>query len=103
MYITLFAILCIIGMANSFSFTSANLESGRRMLGKMTLLDSTYVAWRQKFAKSYGAQSEETYRKEIFAANFQKILTHNAKADKGYTMGLTKFSDLSESEFKQQH
>lgn len=55
--------------------------------------------------KNYDAQ-EEPKRKAIFKENVDKINAHNKKFDKGevtFTMGINKFSDLTEEEFKKHY
>lgn len=55
--------------------------------------------------KNYNAD-EEAKRKAIFKENLDKINEHNERYEKGevtYIMGVNKFADLTEEEFKTQY
>lgn len=55
--------------------------------------------------KNYPTE-EEPKRKEIFKQNLEKINAHNKKYEAGevtYLMGINKFSDLTEDEFKKHY
>nr|CAI5831684.1 unnamed protein product [Callosobruchus analis] len=62
--------------------------------------------WRQfkiKYGKTYTSSLEDRKRFNIFHENVRKILGHNKKFDKGevtYAMKVTKFTDLTQDEFK---
>ena len=51
-----------------------------------------------RFGKTYGSKSEHNSRFETFKQNYLKMKTHN-DLDKGFKLGINKFSDLTEEEF----
>jgi cathepsin L len=53
----------------------------------------------EKFNKEYASETETMYRLSVFAQNLQVIKEHNAKGET-YTLGVTKFADLTPEEFK---
>jgi len=57
--------------------------------------------WKQLYSKTY-APAEEAKRFGIFAENYLKFASHNAKSTT-YKKGLNQFSDLTGAEFKQQY
>jgi C1A family cysteine protease len=62
-------------------------------------IKSAWTQWTQKFAKSYGNLSDESYRLANFAANYNEIKSINANTDFTWTAGLNQFSDLTKAEF----
>merc|ERR1711884_655551 len=71
------------------------------------LLDITiqpaWASWKQKYGKTYGTDSDETYRKEVFARNYQYVAESNADKTKTYTLELNQFADLEGEEFKRMY
>ena len=63
-------------------------------------LTTEFSAFKVKFGKTYASAAEEAQRLEVFAANFVRVEKINAEAGVGATNGVTKFSDLTEEEFK---
>ncbi|XP_057669833.1 procathepsin L-like [Diorhabda carinulata] len=56
-----------------------------------------------KYEKSFESYLEERLRFQIFKSNLKRIREHNANYDKGessYYMGVTKFADMTQDEFK---
>ena len=62
-------------------------------------VNQAFTAWRQQFRKVYISPSELNYRLKNFAFNLQFIKESNADKSNSYTLGLNKFSDLTEEEF----
>ena len=54
--------------------------------------------WKKKHNKSYKDDSEELYRRTIWARNKAYVEEHNAHADKfGFTVAMNKFADMVNS------
>lgn len=51
------------------------------------------------FQKSYSSEDEYQYRRTVFESNLNYINTENAKGH-SYTLGVTKFADWTQEEFK---
>ncbi|CAF1334261.1 unnamed protein product, partial [Rotaria sordida] len=64
------------------------------------------AAWKKyksDFGKKYSSDGEEAYRRNICKASMDKMDKHNREADLGkhtYKMGVNKFCDLTDEEFK---
>jgi len=72
---------------------------------KITAIDNEVKLWSQwkKFlalpeSKGYSTQLEHDKRYEIFRGNMKKAELHNSE-NHGWTMGITRFADLTEKEF----
>lgn len=52
-----------------------------------------------KFQKTYDSLYELEYRFQVFSENYEKILEHNDKTGKTFTMGMNYFTDLTHQEF----
>ena len=57
-----------------------------------------WTHWKTKNNKKYG--TEDQYRLSVFYQNYQKVLNHQKDTTKTYSMGFTKFMDLTAEEFK---
>jgi len=65
-------------------------------------IDQMWNDFKLKYGKSYGSESEEQRRKEIFIENLNKIQAQNdlyATGQSSFTAGINQFHDLTESEF----
>jgi C1A family cysteine protease len=54
--------------------------------------------WKTKNNKKYG--TEDQYRLSVFYQNYQKVMNHQKLPNKTYSLGFTKFMDLTTEEFK---
>jgi len=61
----------------------------------------SWVHWQQRFGKTYGTNTEAAYRSTVYYANFKTVQTTNSQ-DNTYKLGLNKFADLTENEFRAQ-
>jgi C1A family cysteine protease len=64
-----------------------------------TLLRDLFTQWKLTHNKSYKLGHEEEHRFNIFATNYVYIQMHNIQ-NKGVTLGLNKFADLTSDEFR---
>ncbi|KAL6478441.1 hypothetical protein MHYP_G00142760 [Metynnis hypsauchen] len=66
--------------------------------------DLEFIAWKQKFGKSYGSVEEESQRKMVWLDNLKLVLEHNMLADQGlksYRLGMNHFADMDNQEYQQ--
>ncbi|KAL0366212.1 UNVERIFIED_CONTAM: Cysteine proteinase RD21A [Sesamum radiatum] len=63
-------------------------------------LVSMYESWLVKHGKSYNALGEKERRFEIFKDNLRYIDEQNALADRTYKLGLNRFADLTNDEYR---
>ncbi|XP_072102836.1 cathepsin L.1 [Mobula birostris] len=62
-----------------------------------------WLAWKEKFGKTYSSAEEVDHRKDIWLKNWKVVMLHNMKADQGlstYRMAMNAYSDLDEEEYK---
>lgn len=63
-----------------------------------------FRAFKTKHGKAYRNEAENAHRMTAFAGNLQKIAQHNKEAAEGkhtYTLGVNKFADLTEAEWRE--
>lgn len=65
-------------------------------------LAALFDAWNARHGKIYAAQAsaEKEKRFHIFKENLHHIHLHNQKGSSSYSLGLTRFADLTNEEFK---
>merc|ERR1711990_308327 len=68
-------------------------------LSTVNPVEEAWTQWKQTQGKSYGNNSEEQYRFNVFADNYNKVNAYNAAGNTA-TLTLNKFADLSQAEFK---
>ncbi|WOH02828.1 hypothetical protein DCAR_0522220 [Daucus carota subsp. sativus] len=59
-----------------------------------------YNSWLVKHGKSYNALGEKETRFQIFKDNLRYIDNHNADPDRSYELGLNRFADLTNEEYR---
>ncbi|CAH1422287.1 unnamed protein product [Lactuca virosa] len=62
-------------------------------------VDHHFTLFKSKFGKTYGTQEEHDFRKSIFKSNLRRAKRHQL-LDPTAEHGVTKFSDLTSSEFR---
>jgi C1A family cysteine protease len=76
-------------------------------LRKLTTEENTlFEQFKRQHKKAYLDQADERFRKQVFAANLQKIRQHNAEAADGehtYTLAMNEFGDMTFEEFHAKH
>jgi C1A family cysteine protease len=69
--------------------------------GVSPLVKTAFVEWCQKYDKTYSTPQEQLHRMKIFAKNLELVKSLQQKAEgKGYTMGISKFMDITKEEWK---
>ncbi|MFX6534597.1 C1 family peptidase, partial [Acinetobacter baumannii] len=76
--------------------TSPNLRSHDEML-------SMYESWLVQQGKAYNALGEKERRFEIFKDNLKYIDEQNAVPNRSYKLGLNRFADLTNGEYRKVH
>lgn len=66
-------------------------------------LVAAYESWIVKHGKSYNALGEKEKRFEIFKDNFRYIEEQNAVAGRTFKLGLNRFADLTNEEYRRMH
>ncbi|KAK9286254.1 hypothetical protein L1049_014641 [Liquidambar formosana] len=61
---------------------------------------AVYEAWLVKNGKAYNALGEKERRFEIFKDNLRFVEEHNAAGDRTYRVGLNRFADLTNEEYR---
>ena len=62
-----------------------------------------FYDFQERFSKKYDDSFELEDRFNIFRENIHNIISHNAMANKTFTMDINQFSDLTEEEFRSKH
>ena len=70
------------------------------MATPFTEAEREFINFIANFQRSYGTKEEYNYRLGLFAEVYEQIKNHNAE-EAGYTLGINKFSDFSDYEFRQ--
>ena len=66
----------------------------------MTHEDYEFIKFVAKYGKDYATKEEFEYRSTVFQNNFRFIVETNSKNDLSYSVGLNKFADMTNEEFK---
>ncbi|TMW91717.1 hypothetical protein EJD97_013981 [Solanum chilense] len=89
---------------SSFTTDFPILERPTQPLSEETVFQ-LFQEWKQKHGKVYMNKKEEEMKLENFKRNVKYIVEKNSKrkSDSDYLVGLTKFADMSNEEFRQVH
>jgi len=61
---------------------------------------NTWSQWKQTHGRTYGTQSDESYRLSVFAKHHSDIKSANSNPNFTFKSALNKFSDMTSEEFK---
>lgn len=64
---------------------------------------AAFETWLAKHGKSYNALGETEQRFQIFKDNFLYIDEQNAKKDRSFKLGLNRFADLTNEEYRSKY
>ena len=59
--------------------------------------------WMMKYGKSYGNESDKSYRLSVFSDNMSKVQDHSNNTEATYKLSLNKYADLTSAEFSKQY
>ena len=62
-----------------------------------------FFQFEKDFGKLYSSERERWERFGVFSANLRRIKSHNGQPGITYTVGINKFADMSDEEFKLVH
>jgi len=95
-------LLAAASAAPDMSIISYNEEHGARGLERTEAeARAMYDLWLAEHGRAYNALGEHDRRFRVFWDNLRFVDAHNARAaDHGYTLGMNKFADLTNDEFR---
>ncbi|MCL7032757.1 hypothetical protein MKW94_000129 [Papaver nudicaule] len=93
--------MAIMGFLVLFLFVSSSLASSSTRTEKE--LNDLYESWLVKHGKAYNALGEKERRFEIFKDNLKFIDEHNSQIGLSYKLGLNKFADLTNEEYRKMY
>jgi C1A family cysteine protease len=103
------ALVITVALAVITALAYINQGSSSRILSQPSEIDNAWTVWKQTHGKSYGVAAHESYRKSVFAGNYNFIKEFNAtsRAQHGdkpstHVLALNQFADLTNSEFSKQ-
>ena len=97
------AALAISGAVATFAFVNVNTASTGSNFLQMTQMEEhehEFIQFLAKYRKTYGTKEEYNYRLSVFAEKYYFAKEENASQD-SYTLGMNKFADMNDYEFKQ--
>jgi cathepsin L len=96
------AITAALAVVGAVTYFSNNEVSTTRFLAATSDVDAAWTHWKQTTGKSYGTNSEETYRKSVFTQNYSTVSATNSNQS-SYKLSMNKYADMTNSEFKAQY
>ena len=96
--LTILSAICLV----SFVTLNANPFSLSKMLAEIKHEQEVMLAFedfKREYVKTYDTIEEENARKEIFKANYERIIATN-KEQNSFQLGVNKFADLTQDEFR---
>ncbi|GLJ37444.1 hypothetical protein SUGI_0760770 [Cryptomeria japonica] len=98
--VSIFVVLFTVGLsANTWSFSILGYEPSDHPHSEDSLL-RLFQAWQTRHGKLYNSLDETAKRLNIFKRNVEYIHHHNRNTSAGHWLGLNKFADLTNEEFK---
>ncbi|CAL5345157.1 unnamed protein product [Camellia sinensis] len=88
------AFLFVLGVLSS--------QASSRILNEQTMLDM-HEQWMTRHGRVYKDTEEKNARFQVFKDNLQHINSFNEGVDRGYKLGVNKFADLTNEEFRASH
>ncbi|KAJ6409573.1 hypothetical protein OIU84_009132 [Salix udensis] len=98
-FLAMFSLLSVC-LAIDMSIIDYNLKHGQVPERTETETLRLYEMWLVKHGKAYNALGEKEKRFEIFKDNLKFVDQHNSAGNPSYKLGLNKFADLSNEEFR---
>ncbi|XP_010538207.1 PREDICTED: ervatamin-B [Tarenaya hassleriana] len=76
---------------------------GNLAMDKAESISRKHEKWMTRFSRVYSDESEKNMRRNVFKKNLEFIEKFNRNGEKGFKLGINRFSDLSEEEFLASH
>ncbi|WJX14976.1 putative cysteine protease rd21b [Trifolium repens] len=92
--------LSLLSLAFSLDMSIIDYDAKVEALKTETHLMKLYESWLVKHGKVYNALGEKERRFEIFKDNLRYIESHNNVEKQSFKLGLTKFADLTNEEYR---
>ena len=93
--------LAVVGVVACAAVLALNqTPSSTGLYNAFTAEDHEFMRFVSKFGKSYGTKEEYDFRSQQFKINLSRVSMNNARNDVGYKLGLNKFADYTEAEYK---
>jgi len=97
-----YASLCVVGIAATVAvYALTSMEAPKSTsFNTLTSEDMEFMKFVAKYGKSYGTKEEYEFRLQQFKTAYSTIQTENSKNGNTFTVGVNKFADLTNSEYK---
>ena len=93
--------LAVVGFVATAALIALTSESSSTSLyTPMTAEDHEFITFSSRFGKHYATKEEFEARSEIFKKNLKTINESNSNKENTFTLGVNKFSDMTETEYK---
>ncbi|GAB2303198.1 hypothetical protein Dimus_037195 [Dionaea muscipula] len=97
-----FGAMMILGVVLALGLLVSNVSSSRLLTSSEQSVREMHEQWMSQYGRVYKDDAEKEERFKIFKQNLEFIESSN-KLNKGYTLGLNAFSDLTNEEFRASH
>jgi C1A family cysteine protease len=93
--------LAVVGFVATSALIALNFEStSTQLYTAMTPEDQEFMKFVTKYGKNYATKEEFEARSMIFKQRKAKIIMNNARNDVTYKLGINKFADQTDAEYK---
>jgi hypothetical protein len=93
--------LAVVGfVATSALIALSYTPSSTQFYTALTVEDHEFMKYVAKYGKSYGTKEEYDFRAKVFKQTLAKISMNNGRNDVTYRLGVNKFADYTEAEYK---
>ena len=96
-------IISVVALSGVVAFVALNfggkITNGQSFL-QVDSVDSAFARYLARYGKSYHSVEEYNLRRALFEKQLNRITEVNSRNDISYTVGLNKFSDLTDAEFE---
>ena len=92
--------LAVVGTVALAGLYAVSMPSSTQLYTPFTVEDHEFMKFLSKYGKSYGTKEEFEFRSKLFKQNLSKVAMNNARNDVTYRLGLNKFADYTEAEYK---
>ena len=97
-----FTALAIVGVAATVALFALTTFTPKAVTMYTQEDDFAFIQFIAKYGKSYASKNEHMKRAEIFKANMQMIREENLKGENAFTLGVNRFADMNEADFKRE-
>ena len=94
-FLLTFIALTQINTGNPFDSGFDTPNSFNSLGNSETECQQCYLDWMRRYGNSYGFNSQDQFRRNVFMENYRKVQAHNQRTDVKYKMKVTKFSGLT--------